>query len=96
MVADVLGTFWEKRCRMDADKLLEKEIRIFEECRGDLVGRYSGKYVLIHEGAKPEVFDTKGDAIRHGYERFGNVPFLVRKIDAIERALDLVSNLVGV
>jgi hypothetical protein len=77
------------------DKLLAAEIKLFESRRAELVARDAGRYVLIYDD-KVDVFASKADAIRHGYERFGNVPFLVRKIVPVDTALDLVSSLMGV
>ena len=42
-----------------------------------------------------DVFDTEADAIRDGYRQFGNVPFLVKRIEPVDTPERFVSNLVA-
>lgn len=46
-----------------------------------------GKYVLIHSSDIVGTFDSYGDAIKEGYEKFGLTPFLVKQISPAERVL---------
>jgi hypothetical protein len=41
------------------------------------------------------IFDTEADAIRDGYGRFGNVPFLVKKIQPVDIPEQFASNLIA-
>jgi len=77
-------------------ELLEKEQAAYEEHKTELLGRAKGKFVLIKDNKVEDVFDSNMDAIRQGYERFGNVPFLVKRIQELEKPLDFTSNLLGV
>ena len=76
--------------------VLAKEIRTYEKHRDDLLTGSEGRYVLIKAEKVAGTFESKLDAIQEGYRRFGNVPFLVKKIVKIEVPLDFVSGLLKV
>jgi hypothetical protein len=76
--------------------LLAKEIKTYEKHRHDLLTSSEGKYVLIKADKVVGAFESKSDAIQEGYHRFGNVPFLVKKIVEIEVPLEFVSGLLKV
>ncbi len=75
---------------------LQQEQATYEVHRADLIGRAAGKHVLIHGDEVVAVFDTKADAIDEGYRRFGNTPFLVKEITAVEKPHNFVSRLLAV
>lgn len=77
-------------------QLLEVELKTYEQHRDKLLGTAEGKYVLIRDDQVVGVFDSKMDAIAQGYQRFGNVPFLVKQILKVEVPQNFVSNLLGV
>jgi hypothetical protein len=77
-------------------ELLKKEIETYIAHKAELVGQSKGKFVLIKDDKVIDVYDTKMDAIRQGYERFGNVPFLVKLIVEVEVPLEFTSNLLAV
>ena len=77
-------------------KTLETELRIYEQQREHLLGTAEGKFVLIRNEEIVGVYDSKMDAIAQGYQKFGNVPFLVKQILKVEAPLDFLSNLLGV
>ena len=76
--------------------VLEVEIKTYESHRDELIGTNSGKFVLIKGEKVIGIFDTQLDAINAGYERFGNVPFLVKQIMQVEVPHNFTSNLIGV
>ena len=78
------------------DKTLETELRTYEQHREHLLGTAEGKFVLIRNEEIIGIFDSKMDAIARGYEKFGNVPFLVKQILKVEAPLDFLSSLLGV
>jgi hypothetical protein len=45
---------------------------------------HEGRYVLIKDGYIYGIWDTQSEAIREGYRKFGNVPFMAHRISAIE------------
>ncbi len=77
-------------------ELLNKEIETYNVHKAELLGKANGKFVLIKDSEVVGVYDTKMDAIRQGYERFGNVPFLVKLIVEVEVPLEFTSNLLAV
>ncbi|MGB3480314.1 MAG: hypothetical protein WBB67_14290 [bacterium] len=76
-------------------EVLEKELKTYETKKQELIGKSKGKFALVKDDQVIDVFDTKIDAIRQGYERFGNVPFLVKQIVEIETPQNFTSNLLG-
>ncbi len=79
-----------------APQALETELKTSEQHRDELLGVAEGKFVLIHEDQVAGVYDAKRDAIAQGYERFGNVPFLVKQVLKVEAPQNFVSNHLGV
>ena len=65
---------------------LEQELETY---RCELTGllEQEGKFVLIHQSEVAGVFKSFEDAMTVGYDKFGLAPFLVRKIQAVERPL---------
>lgn len=66
------------------EQVLEQERKTYEAHRDELLAKASGKFALVHGDEIVEVLDTKADAITAGYKRFGNAPFLVKRIVAVE------------
>lgn len=70
---------------------LARELETYEQNRERLLGEALGKYVLIHGDEIVAAYDTEGDAINEGYRRFGNVPFFVRLISAVDEPANFLS-----
>jgi hypothetical protein len=66
--------------------VLEREIETYRRKLPELLA-HKGKYVVIHGDELAGTFDGFEDALRLGYERFGNEPFLVREIRETEKVL---------
>ena len=75
---------------------LEKELAYFEQHRSELLGRAKGKFALIKNETLVDTFDGQADAIRAGYRKFGNEPFLVKQILAVDVPLNFTSFNIGV
>jgi len=75
--------------------LLKKDLDYFESKLDELLGKSKGEYALIHEGQLIDTFKSKEDAIKKGYELFGNSPFLVKLIIEVEEILNFTSNLLA-
>lgn len=71
--------------------VLDEEIRTYEAHREELLGRAKGKYVLIKGDRIIDVFADIRDALKRGYEEFGNQPFLAREIREFEIPLNFTS-----
>jgi hypothetical protein len=59
---------------------LQTELDAFETLRLSLLDREAGRYALVKGHDLVDTFSTEVDAIREGYRRFGNEPFLVKHI----------------
>ncbi len=64
---------------------LEEELKTYEENKSELVKKANGKYVLIKGKTIVDIFESEQDAIKMGIGKFGNVPFLVKKIEEVEQ-----------
>lgn len=66
---------------------LEKEFEAYQHKLGDSewVARNQGKYVLVKEDKVIQAFDSYGDALGGGYDRFGLDAFLVKQVSAMEQ-----------
>ncbi|MBW8011203.1 MAG: hypothetical protein FVQ83_08185 [Chloroflexi bacterium] len=61
-------------------KQISKEIKVFEKNRASLVEKSRGKFALVYKDKVIGIFDTEEEAIQIAYNKFGNVPFLVKEI----------------
>ncbi len=75
---------------------LEEELKTYEENKAELVKKANGKYVLIKDKTIVDVFESEQDAIKTGLGKFGNVPFLVKKIEEVEQTQNYTSNLIKI
>ena len=78
---------------MPVAHVLETELKTFEQHRDRLLDAHEGKFVLIHGDQVIGTFDSQGDAISAGYQRFGNVPFLVKQVERVETPLTFAPGL---
>lgn len=74
--------------------LLTKETETYQNNKEDLLRESSGKFVLIKGEKIIGVYDTRNDAIKIGIDKFGNSPFLVKKISEVEETQNFTSNLI--
>ena len=75
-------------------KTLESELKKYEEKKQELLKTDENKYVLIKDQEIVGIFESQKDAIKVGIEKFGNTPFLVKKIERIEQGQNFTSNLI--
>jgi len=75
--------------------VLDLALATFEANRRRLVQEAPGKFVLIYPDRIAGVFDAEDDALAQGYERFGNVPFLVKEITETDVPIHMMSVLFG-
>jgi hypothetical protein len=61
--------------------MLEKELETYSKEKASLQLQYpDGGYVVINGDEVLGVWQTRGDALRAGIEKYGNVQFLVKDI----------------
>lgn len=65
---------------------LERELETYQRELPNLLAN-EGKYVVIHDEEVLGFYGTYEDALQAGYEKYGLKPFLVKQIQAVERAL---------
>jgi hypothetical protein len=63
---------------------LEKEIATYTRMKADLLKSHEGKFVLIHGEEFCGAYDTAENAYVEGVKRFGQEPFLVKKVTTQE------------
>lgn len=71
---------------------LEQEIKYFEAARDQLLGKAKGKFALIKGDKLIDIFENQLDAIKIGYEKFGNEPFLVKQILEVDTPQNFTSH----
>jgi len=59
---------------------LREELDFFEHHRFELLERHPGKYALVKGSELAGIFESETDAVGAGYRRYGNEPFLVKRI----------------
>ena len=64
---------------------LEKELATYRKHINEW-SEYEGKFVLIHDETIAGFYSAYEDALKEGYEKFGLAPFLVKQINALEKA----------
>ncbi len=78
----------------DNKTTLSEETEVYEKNKSNLLRDHSGKFVLIKDKEIIEVYESQNDAIKVGIDKFGNSPFLVKKIEEIEPSQNFTSNLI--
>jgi hypothetical protein len=68
-----------------ATRLFDEEPRLFEARLPGWLAHDIGKHALIRGQEVLGPYDTENDAISVGYQTFGNVPLLVKKVLPFER-----------
>ncbi|MHB1784250.1 MAG: hypothetical protein ACYCTE_16485 [Acidimicrobiales bacterium] len=63
---------------------LRNESEAYEANKGDLVREHLNKFVLIHDSEVLGTYESEGDALAAGYDKLGNVPFLVKLVEETE------------
>jgi hypothetical protein len=59
---------------------LERELEYFSAHKAELLETYEGLYVLVKEDEFAGAFTTEKEAYEAGLERFGNQPFLIKRV----------------
>lgn len=63
---------------------LEKELKYYQDHLDELLQHYEGKFVLIKGEQLVGAFDDPRDAYEEGVKRFGNTPFLIKRVQKEE------------
>ncbi|MFB6272799.1 MAG: hypothetical protein ABEL51_07910 [Salinibacter sp.] len=60
--------------------MLDDELGYFEAHKDELVEHYEGQFVLIKDNELIQAFSTEKEAYEAGIARFGNEPFLIKRV----------------
>lgn len=69
--------------------VLRTDRETYDQQKEALLRQYEGKFVLIHGTEVLGSYHCQMDAITVGYERLGNVPFLVKEVVRVEEPIFL-------
>lgn len=72
---------------------LREEIETYFGIKTEYLEKAPGKFLLIKGSEVMDVFESQKDAIKAGYEKFGNEPFLVKEVLEVEPELDFTGNI---
>jgi hypothetical protein len=75
--------------------MLDVELATYNRHRDELLGSAEGRFVLIRGSEVRGTFESQADGVARGYQDFGNVPFLVKRIERIETADLFTSHLLA-
>ena len=64
----------------DSKQPFATEAATFEAQLPSLLGQHGGKFALVRGTELVGVFDTEGNALAAGYQKFGPVPLYIRQI----------------
>lgn len=73
--------------------VLDEELATYRRELPNMLAAHSGEYVLVHGQHVLGFWPTGGEAYKAGVERVGLVPFLVKKVEAVESVIDLYIDL---
>lgn len=74
---------------------LEVERKFFEEQKAELLKHYDGQFALIMGYRLVGTFTTHGEAFSAGVENFGNVAFLIQRVQDEEEVIQHPSLTIG-
>ncbi len=77
------------------NNMLGEELKYFEKSKSELLGKAKGEFALIHGSKLIDTFKSRDDAIKRGYEKIGNSPFLVKLIIEVEDVLNFTNHLLA-
>ena len=75
---------------------LEAELQYFERHRAEFLESSAGKFALVKGNQLIGIFESEAEAVRHGYQTLGNVPFLVKQVTEVDIPLNFTSYNLGV
>ncbi len=71
---------------MSQTPALQTEYQYYLRIKADLLKQYKGKFALIKKQELVGTFDTDQDAYNSGLDKFGNVPFLIIRIQETDES----------
>ncbi len=75
---------------------LKEEIEYFNSMLEEWLQHYEGHYALVKDRKLYGTFTEEVEAYREGVKLFGNKPFLIKKIERVERLEKLPALTLGI
>ncbi|HHT9133078.1 MAG TPA: hypothetical protein ACFYED_11440 [Candidatus Tripitaka californicus] len=78
--------------------VLEEELKYFNEHKEKFLKHYEGQFVLIKGTSFAGSYTTEEEAYQAGIQKFGNTPFLIKRVakeEEVSRFPALVLGLIG-
>jgi hypothetical protein len=72
--------------------MLEKETQYFESKLSELQKTEMGKFVLIKDAKIIGTYVALADALKAGYEQFGDQPFFIKQVLPAQQPLNFANN----
>jgi len=63
-----------------ASEIMEASVNTFMGKYDSLLANHEGEWIVFNEGENTDTYHAQEEALKAGYGKFGNVPFLVRQI----------------
>lgn len=77
---------------MAVQKPLQKELETYQKNKSKLVSESLNKFVLIKDDKIIDTYESHADAVKEGYQKYGDDLFLVKQILDIEPQINFFSN----
>ena len=68
--------------------ILEKEYRIYTDHLNQFLSHHRNQYVLIKDQEVVGFYHSYEDALKSGLEKFGNVPFFLKRVREAEEEVN--------
>ena len=78
------------------ESILKDEIEYFNSMLGEWLQHYEGQYALVKNHKLFGTFTTEEEAYKEGIKQFGNQPFLIKKVERVERLEKLPALTLGI
>jgi hypothetical protein len=76
-----MATLKRRRARESSEELFAAETRVFHQKRAQLLQRYKGQFVAIYQGRVVGHGPNDEDLARRMFEKLGDVPFYIDKVE---------------
>ena len=83
----------EHKNKCDPDHVLSVELDYFEQHRKEWFEYHAGKIALVYKTTVHDFYDSYKNALIAGYEKYGNIPFLLKEVQLVDEVFFLPSNM---
>lgn len=76
--------------------ILKEELEYYNSMLAEWLQHYEGQYALVKDHKLIGTFTTEAEAYKEGVKLFGNSPFLIKKIEKVEKLKQLSALTIGI